>query len=59
MKYKYANGLCYPDNEVSLGMDVCGKKVLESPQNKWGFYLEINREKKRVFVHFDYTSAFK
>lgn len=58
-KYEYANGLCYPDDEVSLGMDVCGKKVLKSPQNKWGFYLEINREKKRIFVHFDHTRADK
>ncbi len=55
IKYNYENGLCYPDDEVSLGIDVCGKKVITSPQNKWGFYLEVNREKKRVFVHFDHS----
>ncbi|MGI0055880.1 MAG: MvaI/BcnI family restriction endonuclease, partial [Nitrosarchaeum sp.] len=49
--FHYPNGLCYPDDEISLGVDICGKDVFDSPQNKWGFYLEINREKKRVFMH--------
>lgn len=53
VKYNYSNGLCYPKYEKALGIDICGKDVTDSPQNKWGFYLETNRTDKRIFMHFD------
>lgn len=51
--FNYPNGLCYPDDELALGVDICGENIVDPPQNKWGFYLEINRDKKRIFMHFD------
>lgn len=47
------DGLCYPLDEVALNVDITGEKISHSPPNNWGFYLEINNTKKRVFVHFD------
>lgn len=53
VKYDYPDNLCYPRDEVALGIDICGKDVFDSPQNNWGFYLEVNRDKQRIFMHFD------
>ena len=55
VKYNYPGGLCYPPDELALGVDICGKNVTDAPQNNWGFYLEINKKEKRIVIHFDST----
>jgi hypothetical protein len=58
-KYNYLNGLCYPPDELALGVDICGKDVIGFPQNRWGFHLEVNRDDKRIFMHFDHNRTSK
>ncbi len=53
VKYNYPDGLCYPPDELALGIDICGKDVTDSPQNNWGFYLDVDRINKTLFMHFD------
>ena len=41
---------CYPPGEKSLRVDMDGKDYAER-----GFKIEINRELRRIIIHFDYT----
>lgn len=47
------NDRCYPLDELSLnGVDMCGKDSDNTP-NPRGFYIKVNKEDRKVEMHFD------